>query len=106
MSLFSVLVFPALNKVPEFNVEEKKLTVPNDLNQSYCLQVKVSLDGWKTPTVVEPCVTGEMGEIALDRTSATHVNVSICLVYRPEVCGEPVACKISKFSYELKNITK
>ncbi|KAH3704012.1 hypothetical protein DPMN_079067, partial [Dreissena polymorpha] len=89
-----VLVFPALNKVPEFKVEDKKLLVPNDLNQSYCLRVEVSNDNRRTWTVIEPCIAAEAGEISLDRPGATDVNVSICLVYRPDVCGEPVSSKI------------
>ncbi|XP_052804588.1 hemicentin-1-like isoform X2 [Mya arenaria] len=90
-----VLVFPALNKVPEFEMEDKKLSVANDLNQSYCLRVEVSHDNGKAWTVIEPCVTAETGEITMDRPGATNVNVSICLVYRPEVCGEPVSSKIN-----------
>ncbi|XP_052252975.1 hemicentin-2-like isoform X2 [Dreissena polymorpha] len=90
-----VLVFPALNKVPEFKVEDKKLLVPNDLNQSYCLRVEVSNDNRRTWTVIEPCIAAEAGEISLDRPGATDVNVSICLVYRPDVCGEPVSNEAS-----------
>ena len=94
---FPVLVFPALVKVPEYDAEDRKLSVPNELNHSYCLRIETRAQNSRTWTVVEPCVTAENGVITLDRTDLTDVNVSICLVYRPEVCGEPVACKISKY---------
>lgn len=92
----SVLPFPALVKVPEFNAEDRQLSVPNELSHSYCLRVEVRLENQRTWTVAEPCVTAETGVISLERADVTGVNVSICLVYRPEVCGEPVACKISE----------
>ena len=90
-------MFPALVKVPEYDAEDRKLSVPNELNHSYCLRIETRAQNSRTWTVVEPCVTAENGVITLDRTDLTDVNVSICLVYRPEVCGEPVACKISKY---------
>lgn len=95
----SVLVFPALVKIPEFNAEDRKLSFPNELNHSYCLRIEVRIESQRTWTVMEPCVTAESGVIALERADITAVNVSICLVYRPEVCGEPVASKISEYSY-------
>ena len=84
-------------KVPEYDAEDRKLSVPNELNHSYCLRIETRAQNSRTWTVVEPCVTAENGVITLDRTDLTNVNVSICLVYRPEVCGEPVACKISTY---------
>lgn len=100
---FTVLIFPALKEVPEFHVEGKELKVPNDLNQSYCLRIEISTNNRKKWTVVEPCVTAADGSISLAQQGATDVNVSVCLVYRPEVCGDPVMSKISKCSHTFRS---
>jgi hypothetical protein len=90
------LSFPALSEIPKFQVEEKKLEIHHELGQSYCLRVEISTDNRKKWTVVEPCVTAADGVVSLAQQGATDVNVSVCLVYRPEVCGDPVMAEISK----------
>ena len=89
-------MFPPLKEIPEYRVEERHLTIPNDLNESYCLRVEVSKDNGKVWTTAESCVTPSDKSVALSLQTATNVNVSVCLVYRPEVCGEPVVSKICK----------
>ena len=97
MFVLSVLIFPPLKEIPEYRVEERSLTIPNDLNQSYCLRVEVSKDSGKVWTTAESCVPPSGKSVPLNLQTATNVNVSVCLVYRPEVCGEPVISKIRKF---------
>ncbi|KAL4228916.1 hypothetical protein ACF0H5_011957 [Mactra antiquata] len=93
-----MLIFPALKEVPEYHVEGKELKVPNNLNQSYCLRIELSTNNRKKWTVIESCVTAVEGTVSLAHQGATDVNVSVCLVYRPEVCGEPVMSKINEKS--------
>ncbi|XP_060578910.1 hemicentin-1-like isoform X2 [Ruditapes philippinarum] len=92
----NVLSFPALSEIPKFQVEEKKLEIHHELGQSYCLRVEISTDNRKKWTVVEPCVTAADGVVSLAQQGATDVNVSVCLVYRPEVCGDPVMAEINE----------
>ncbi|XP_045209510.2 hemicentin-1-like isoform X2 [Mercenaria mercenaria] len=91
-----VLSFPALTEIPKFQVEEKKLEIHHELGQLYCLRVEISTDNRKKWTVVEPCVTAAEGVVSLAQQGATDVNVSVCLVYRPEVCGDPVMAEINE----------
>ena len=92
----SVLSFPALAEIPKFQVEDKKLEIHHELGQSYCLRVEISVDKRKKWTLVEKCVTAVDGVVPLAQQGATDVNVSVCLVYRPEVCGDPVMAEISE----------
>lgn len=91
-------MFPSFKEIPEFHVEERQLTIPNDLNESYCLRVEVSRDNGKGWTTAESCVPPSGKSVPLSLQTATNVNVSVCLVYRPEVCGEPVVSKIRKLT--------
>ena len=93
-------MFPPLKQIPEFIVADKQLNIPNDLDHNYCLRVEVSSDNGKVWTVVEPCVPTSEGAVSLPQQSATNVNISVCLVYRPEVCGEPTVATIRKSLFE------
>ena len=99
MFFFAVLVFPPLKEIPEYHVENNLLNIPNDLNESYCLRVEVSKDGGKIWTTAESCATPLEKSVGLSLGTTTNVNVSVCLVYRPEVCGEPVVSKICKLNF-------
>ncbi|KAL3885257.1 hypothetical protein ACJMK2_025345 [Sinanodonta woodiana] len=88
------LVFPLLGGIPEFIVEEGKLHVQAVLNVSYCLRVDVSKDGGRSWQKAQDCQELMGDFIPLTLQGVSNVNVSICLTYRPEVCGEPVSATI------------
>ncbi|KAK3577322.1 hypothetical protein CHS0354_008417 [Potamilus streckersoni] len=88
------LVFPVLAGTPEFIVDEGKLYIQAVLNVSYCLRVDISKDGGRIWQKAQDCqeLMGDFIPLALKGVS--NVNVSVCLTYRPEVCGEPVSATI------------
>jgi hypothetical protein len=99
---FSDFGFPLVNNVPDYSAENKKLVIPFTLNSTYCLKVKISVNGgttWQTiPMGGKECfpTSESTRELSLQSDSINRLNVSICLSVRNDVCGIHLAALISK----------
>nr|XP_022324677.1 hemicentin-1-like isoform X3 [Crassostrea virginica] len=95
--------FPLVTHVPDYSAENKKLKIPFTLNSTYCLKVKISVNGgttWQTiPMSGKECFSAseDTQELSLQSDSINRLNVSICLSVRPDVCGVHLAAAISDF---------
>ncbi|BFZ14009.1 hypothetical protein BsWGS_17047 [Bradybaena similaris] len=81
-------------KVPVFDARHRKLMVlPPSPSNDYCLRVEVRSDrlGWSP---VNGCIKVLGDAIEISQTGVTAVNVSVCLSYRPDVCGTPMVAEI------------
>lgn len=102
-SFFEDFAFPLVTHVPDYSAENKKLKIPFTLNSTYCLKVKISVNGgttWQTiPMSGKECFSAseDTQELSLQSDSINRLNVSICLSVRPDVCGVHLAAAISKY---------
>ncbi|KAK3107143.1 hypothetical protein FSP39_008031 [Pinctada imbricata] len=91
------LSFPSIQQTPEFVAEDGVLTLPFNLNNTYCVKVKYSQDGggsWRGVVHQNTeCFTVE-GVIPLSVEGINKINVSVCLVERQDVCDKPVMAAI------------
>ena len=100
---FKDFAFPLVTHVPDYSAENKKLKIPFTLNSTYCLKVKISVNGgttWQTiPMSGKECFSAseDTQELSLQSDSINRLNVSICLSVRPDVCGVHLAAAISKY---------
>lgn len=100
---FLDFAFPLVTHVPDYSAENKKLKIPFTLNSTYCLKVKISVNGgttWQTiPMSGKECFSAseDTQELSLQSDSINRLNVSICLSVRPDVCGVHLAAAISKY---------
>ncbi|XP_056010232.1 hemicentin-1-like isoform X3 [Ostrea edulis] len=95
--------FPLVNNIPDYSAENKKLVIPFTLNSTYCLKVKISVNGgttWQTiPMGGKECfpTSENTQELSLQSDSINRLNVSICLSVRNDVCGIHLAAMISDY---------
>ncbi|XP_052674901.1 hemicentin-1-like isoform X1 [Crassostrea angulata] len=93
--------FPLVKNTPDYSAENKKLKIPFTLNSTYCVKVKISVNGgstWQTiPMSGKECfpASEETAELSLQSDNINRLNVSICLSVRPDVCGVHLAASIS-----------
>lgn len=93
------LPFPLVNSVPEFLSQDKQLLVTWELNTSYCIRIEISKNSGKSWEIVDPCALPSQKPIIITEDGVNKVNISICLRSRYQVCGVPVAAKISKYLF-------
>jgi len=89
-----------LKEVPEYSADNKELVLNLDINNTYCVKVKVSTNGgqsWKTYTNEDlECFDANAEMMIITTKGINRMNLSLCLVSRIEVCGTPVSVQISK----------
>lgn len=96
------LTFPVIKETPEYSADNKELVLNLSINNTYCLKVKVSTNGgqsWLTYTNNDlECFDANVGMMIIPTEGINRMNVSLCLITRTEVCGDPVSVKISQSS--------
>lgn len=103
MLYLSDFAFPLVKNTPDYSAENKKLKIPFTLNSTYCVKVKISVNGgstWQTiPMSGKECfpASEETAELSLQSDNINRLNVSICLSVRPDICGVHLAASISKY---------
>lgn len=77
-----------------FSAVNGQLSINYHLPAMYCLKIQVQVaNNWQTTHM---CT--ELDSVALTQTGITAVNVSVCLLSRPDVCGKPTAAVTGKMS--------
>ncbi|KAK7495223.1 hypothetical protein BaRGS_00013633, partial [Batillaria attramentaria] len=90
------LEIPTLgDATPVFNTANNQLVVAVQPASQYCLRIEAKADGkWETVKACTKLLGG--GSMEISSAGVTAINVSVCLVERPEVCGAPTAAVVSK----------
>ncbi|XP_071172506.1 cell adhesion molecule DSCAM-like isoform X4 [Mytilus edulis] len=94
--------FPFIKETPEFSGDNKELVLNLDVNSTFCVKVKVSTNGgqsWQTFTNNDlECFDANVAKMIVTTNGVDRMNVSLCLVERMDVCGQPVSVRISSSS--------
>ena len=89
-----------MKEIPEYSADNKELMLNLNVNNTYCVKVKVSTNGgqsWETYTNEDlECFDANAEMMIITTTGINRMNLSLCLVSRIEVCGTPVSVQISK----------
>ncbi|XP_076457825.1 nephrin-like isoform X2 [Babylonia areolata] len=82
--------------VPMFYTSTQQLVVPSQPSAQYCLKIeaKESSGAWRTVKGCARLLGG--GSLEIPGEGVTEVNVSVCLLARPDVCGSPTKAQISQ----------
>ncbi|KAJ8316286.1 hypothetical protein KUTeg_006300 [Tegillarca granosa] len=96
----NALEFPTISYVPKYKVEDRSLHLSVNVNDSYCVRIKVSKDGgrnWKTVVIENAdCFDVKSQMLTIPEDGVDKLNISLCLLERQDVCGSHMSAQIGK----------